>query len=117
MFRSRRSESGIEGVSPLNFGTSAFERRQGMTGLLAGMLLIAAMATADPSPSPDAVACGGGSSTGGGFILGMTVGQGVTGQAGSTTLAEDVGFWRWGHLPVLDAGDSHEGGFAEFALY
>jgi hypothetical protein len=39
------------------------------------------------------------------YRLGMTTGLSVTGVGGTSNLAESVGFWRWGHLPVLDVRD------------
>lgn len=51
------------------------------------------------------VASSGGMMEGGPFVVGMTLGQSVTGMGAGPTIkvfAEAAGFWPWGRLPVLD---------------
>ena len=51
--------------------------------------------------------------------LGMTVGQSVAGVAFGlgASCADNVGFWHWGFLPVLDVGGDCVGAISVFRLY
>jgi hypothetical protein len=69
----------------------------------------------------DAVSSAGGFVSGGNTRLGMTAAQSVTGVAVGIdkTMAETVGFWRWGFLPVLGVEDrtDPEHQITQYALY
>jgi len=56
-----------------------------------------------------ALTSAGGKESGGAYILSASAGLAVTGvdegPASSPLYAEDLGFWRWGHLPVLGVND------------
>jgi hypothetical protein len=86
------------------------------------LILVAASVVSVPARAApfnlmsDAFGSAGGISTNGSNHLGLTAGQSVIGVGTTSHYAELVGFWRWGHLPVLDVKRPVDEPPTQFAL-
>lgn len=81
-------------------------RRRALGGAFLGAALLA-LAPATPlaqHPGGHVIANGGGTTSGGGFVLNGTIGQPVVGASGGAANMLCHGFWCFGGARVLDAG-------------